>query len=172
MNLGKTTPVVLEGCLWESAPGFFTRGCFFFFFFFFLCVWGDCFWFGFLLSLSPVCAGCYPFDRQCIGVQPVCASQEMVAMCRDHSQCLVAGPLTMASTLGLVAQAMPDCRALGSDSDPQAGVKCAQSLRQWQHQGMCVTWGVRAMCALHCDNAVPSSVIMTEVTRAAGGACS
>ena len=31
-----------------------------------------CFWFGCLLSLSSVCAGCYPFDRDCAGVWPVC----------------------------------------------------------------------------------------------------
>ena len=67
-------------------------------------------------------------------------------MGRAGSQCLVAGPLTMARTQGKVAQAAPSCRALGRGSDPQAGVGGTQSIWQWQWQwqGMSVPRGVRA----------------------------
>ena len=63
-----------------------------------------CFWFACLLSLSSVCAGCYPLDRG-TGVQPVCTSREMDAVGR-------------ARTYGEIVQAAPGCRALGSGSDP------------------------------------------------------
>jgi len=49
----------------------------------------------------------------------------MEAMDRANSQCLVAGPLTVARTCGKVAQAAPSCRALGSSRDPQAGIGSA-----------------------------------------------
>ena len=60
------------------------------------------------------------------------ASREMEGMGRASSQGLVAGPLTVARTHGNKAQVLPHCRALGSNSDPQAGVGGAWSLRQWQ----------------------------------------
>ena len=46
--------------------------------------------------------------------------QEMEAMGRASSQCLVAGPLTMGRACGEVVQVAPSCRALVSGSDPQA----------------------------------------------------
>ena len=49
---------------------------------------------------------------------------EMKAMGRACSQCLIAGPLTVVKTCGELTQAAPGCRALGSSSDPQAGVGC------------------------------------------------
>ena len=52
-------------------------------------------------------------------------------MDRDSSQCLVAGPLTVAGIHGEVAQVAPNCRTLGSDSDLQADVGRAQSIWQW-----------------------------------------
>ena len=68
----------------------------------------------------------------------------MEAVGRASSQCLVAGPLTVVRTYGKVAQAAPSFRVMGSGSDPQAGVGSAQSLWQWQQQGMYVPRGVRA----------------------------
>ena len=49
-------------------------------------------------------------------------------MGRSSSQCLVAGPLTVARTCREVVQAVPGCRDLGSGSDPQGAVGGAQSL--------------------------------------------
>ena len=64
-------------------------------------------------------------------------------MDRAHSQCLVAGPLTLSRTYREVVQAAPGCRVLGSGRDPLGGAGGAQSLWQWQQQGMCVPRGVR-----------------------------
>ena len=74
---------------------------------------------------------------------PLSASREMEAMDRASSQCLVAGPLTVARTCGKMAPAALSFRALGSDSD-QACVGSAWSMKQWQQQGRCVPRGVRA----------------------------
>ena len=52
----------------------------------------------------------------------------MEAVDRASSRCLIAGPLTVARTHGKVVQVVPHCRALGSSSDPQAGVGGAQSV--------------------------------------------
>ena len=68
----------------------------------------------------------------------MCASREMEAMGRARSQCLVAGPFTVAWTHGKVEQAAPICRALASDNDLQADVDGAQSIWQWQKQGVCI----------------------------------
>ena len=57
-----------------------------------------CFWCGCLLSLSLVCAGCCPLDREYACIWSVFASREMEAMGRAYSQCLVAGPLTAERT--------------------------------------------------------------------------
>ena len=46
----------------------------------------------------------------------------MEAMGRTSSQCLVTGPLTVVRTLDEVVQVAPGFKALGSGSDPQAGV--------------------------------------------------
>ena len=86
------------------------------------------------------------------------------------SQCLFAGPLTVARTHGQVMQGAISCRALGSDSD-SAGVGIAQSIWQWQQQGRCVPRRVRATTN-GARFAVPSSVPISEVTGAAGGTCS
>ena len=86
-----------------------------------------CFWFGCFLSLSSVCAGCYPLDEGCATVWPALSSRKMEAMGRACSQCLVARPLTMVRTCGKVVQAAPGCRALASGSDPQGGVGSTQS---------------------------------------------
>ena len=108
--------------LYESAPGYFEKAYSLFFF------WLEgCLWFGCLLSLFSVCAGCYPHA----GVQPVCTSREMEARSRASSQCLIAGPLTVARTHGEVAPAAPVCSALGSSDDPQAVVGITQSIWQW-----------------------------------------
>ena len=64
-------------------------------------------------------------------------------MGQASTQCLVAGPLSVARTLRKVAQAAPSCGALGSDSD-QACVGGAWSTWQWQQQGGCVPREVRA----------------------------
>ena len=62
-------------------------------------------------------------------------------------QCLVAGPLTVAEIHGEVAQAALGCRALGRVNDPQTDVGGAQTIWQWQKQGVCVPRGMRAtMC--------------------------
>ena len=140
-ELRKNKYCILGGLfICESAPGQFMRVYFFFFFFFLL---EGCFWFGCLLSLSSVCAGCYLLDRVCAGVQLARVSKEREAVGRACSHCLVAGPLTVVRTCGEMAQAAPGCRALGSGSDPQAGVGSAQSLWQWQQQGSCIPRGVR-----------------------------
>ena len=72
-------------------------------------------------------------------------------MCRENeakgrasSECLVAGLLTVARTCRKVAQATPSYRALGSGNEPQADLGGAQSIWQWQWQGVCVPRGVRA----------------------------
>ena len=66
----------------------------------------------------------------------MCASREMEAIGRNSS--VVAGPFTVSRTHGKVVQAAPSCRALGSGSDPQAGVDDTWSVWQWQQQGVCV----------------------------------
>ena len=65
-------------------------------------------------------------------------------MSRPSSQCLVAGSFTVARTCQEVRQGAPSCNALGCDSDPQAGVGGAQSVWQWQQQGVCIPKEVRA----------------------------
>ena len=89
-----------------------------------------------------MCTGCSPFDRGCAGVPPVRASWEMAAKGRACNQGLVAGSLTVVRTYGEVAQAAPGFTALRCGSDPQADVGRAQSLLQWQQQGMCIPRGV------------------------------
>ena len=76
-------------------------------------------------------------------------------------------PLTVARILGKMAQAAPSCRALGSDSDLQAGVGtfgsgsrgCVHSQGSESNNG----W---------CSLAMPSCVLTSEVTGATGRACS
>jgi len=87
-----------------------------------------------------VYAGCHP----CAGLWPACDSREMEAMGRASSQCLVAGPLTVARTCREVAQASPGFRALGHGNDFQAGVGNAQTTWQWQQPGVCIPREVRA----------------------------
>ena len=65
-------------------------------------------------------------------------------MDRASSQCLVAGPLTVARNLGKMVYAAPICRALGNGSDSQAGRGSVQSIWQGQQWGMFVLRGVRA----------------------------
>ena len=72
------------------------------------------------------------------------ASREMESMGRAGSQCLVAGPLTVARTHGKVVQASPSFRALRSASDPQTGLAGAQSFWPWQWQGMGISMGMKA----------------------------
>ena len=67
-------------------------------------------------------------------------------------------------------QAAHDCRTLGSSSDPQEGVGSAQSIWQWQQQGMCIP---RRMSNNGWQSAeMPYSVLTPEVTGASGGTCS
>ena len=82
--------------------------------------------------------GVIPLDRGYAGVWTALASRNMKAMVRICSQCLVDGPLTVARKHGEVVQAAPGYRALGSGSDPQAGVGSAQGVGQTQQQGMCI----------------------------------
>ena len=89
-------------------------------------------------------------------------------MSRASSQCLVTGPLTVARTHRKVVQAAPSCRALGSGSDPQAGVGSAQSIWQWQQQGVCIFMGVRATLMVWGYNDLLCAT--SEVTGATGGA--
>ena len=56
------------------------------------------------------------------------ASREREAVGRACSQCLVAGPLTVARTHRKVEQAAFGCSAPGSGNDSQAGVASTQSL--------------------------------------------
>ena len=86
----------------------------------------------------------------------------MGAFGRACSQCLVARPLKVVKAGVEVAQATPSCRALGSGSDPQAGVGDTQSLH-WQQQGMCVTRNMRDKNEW-CLVAVLSSTMTPEVT--------
>ena len=79
----------------------------------------------------------FSLDAFCLFPQCVQAVISLVeGVGRDCSQCLVTGPLTVERTHRDVAQAAPGGRALGSDSDPQGGASRAQSLWQWQQQGM------------------------------------
>ena len=73
----------------------------------------------------------------------MCASREMEAIVRACNQCQVTGPLTLVRTSVKVVQAASSCGALGSGSDPQAGIGGTQSLWLWQQQGMCIPRGVR-----------------------------
>ena len=61
------------------------------------------------------------FHRGWSSVRPVLASRKMEATDNGYSQCLVAGPFTVARTHREVAQAAPGCSALGSGGDPQGG---------------------------------------------------
>ena len=83
----------------------------------------SCFWFGYLLSLSTVYVDCYPFDSGYAGVWPMHASREMEAKGMASI-----GPLIGVRTYGEVMQVAPCCRALESDSDPQASTGGSQRL--------------------------------------------
>ena len=72
-------------------------------------------------------------------------SRKMKAMHKASNQCLVARPMTVARNCGEVAQFTPGYRVLASSSDPQGGIGGAQSLWQWQQQGICIARGLRAM---------------------------
>ena len=100
----------------KRAPGYFVRVSYYF--------WHEgCFWFPCLLSLSSVCASCYPH------VQPACASRAMEAMGWGHSHCLVAGPLTVVKTCGEVVQSLSGWKVLWSltlSAQPQP-----EHLRLW-----------------------------------------
>ena len=85
-------------------------------------------------------------------------------MGRVSSQCLVAGPLTVARTCGKVAQAAPSCTTLGSDSD-QVGVGSIWSIWQWQQQGRCVPRGVRAATG---SGRLPCPLLYHPLTGATG----
>ena len=65
-----------------------------------------------------------------------CVSREKEAMGRAGSQCLVAGVLIVARICRKVAQDTPSCRALGRGNEPQADLGSAQSIWQWQWQGV------------------------------------
>lgn len=65
-------------------------------------------------------------------------------MDRVSTQCLVAGPLTVARTCSKVPQATPSCRAPGSVNEPQADLGSAWNIWQWQWQGVSVPRRVRA----------------------------
>lgn len=93
-------------------------------FFFFLV-----FCFGYLLSLSLVCAGYYPHG-------PECFSWEMEAMGRTSNQWLLAGLLTVARICRKLAQATPCCRTLGSGNEAYADLHGSQILCQWKQQGV------------------------------------
>ena len=84
-----------------------------------------------MLPLSSVHADCYP-----LGEGAACASREMKATGRGGSQCLIAGPLTVAKMAGSWAWATSSCMALGGGSDPQAGVCGIGAIWQWQQQGV------------------------------------
>ena len=133
-----------------------------------------CFWFGCLLSLSSVCAGCYPLE-ECGNLWPTHASREMEAMGRACSYFLVAGPLTVVRICGEVVQPAPGCRALGSYSDPQGIVGgTPEPLAVATAGHVCSQWseGNNRWHLLSCRVAVPYSVETTEATTTTGGACS
>ena len=89
---------------------------------FFCCCCEICFWFGFLLSLSLACAGCYPLERGCAGVQPTHASRKVGATGCIFSWSPVAEPLIVAATLKRWWKCTTPCfRALGSGRKPQGG---------------------------------------------------
>ena len=58
----------------------------------------DCFWFGYLLSLSSVSAGHYPLDRGCAGVELLSVFREVEAMGSTCRCSLVARPLAVVRT--------------------------------------------------------------------------
>ena len=74
----------------------------------------------------------------------------------------------MARTHGEVGKAAIGCRALGSVSDPLAGVGSAQSIWQWQQQRVCIFMGVRATLMVWGYNDLLCAT--SEVTGATGGA--
>ena len=95
VSFGRTTTIVLYGYLYVRVPWLFCEGLlFFFFFFFFFFLLEGCFWFG-LYCLFPQCVQAVNPLIGGAGVWPVYVSQEMEAMGRCCSQCLVAGPLTV-----------------------------------------------------------------------------
>ena len=57
-------------------------------------------------------------------------------MGRASSQCLVVGLLTVARTCRKMVQDTPSCKALGSGNELQADLDRAQSIWQWQWQGV------------------------------------
>ena len=85
-------------------------------------------------------------------------------MGRASSQCLVA------RTQGKVAQAAPNCRALGSDSY-QTAVGRAQSIWHGHEQGGCVPRGV-SITGWYSVQCTDLFFAASEVTGAAGGTCS
>ena len=142
MSLGNTSTVILEDYLYmgkalSSLWELIIYVCIYLF-------WCEgYFWFGCLPSLSLVCAGCYPSA----GIRPVLASGEVDTMGRASSPCLVAGPLTVARTLGEVAQAPPGGRALESGSDTLGGIFGTQGVWQWQQQSQ-QQWQQQCVCIL------------------------
>ena len=109
-----------------------------------------------------MCAGCYPLDRV------LHVYRKMEAVGRASSQCLIAGPLTVARTHRKLVQTSSSCQALRSGSDPQAGIGDTQDI--WQWQVMSIPKGVRSAQVVHSCNA--SSVPPSEVTGVEVGVCS
>ena len=61
-----------------------------------------------------------------------------------NSRCLFAGLLTVSRTCRKVAQPTPSCKALRSGNEPHSDLGSAQSIWQWQWQGVWVPRRVRA----------------------------
>ena len=91
---------------------------------------------------------------------------EMSSTCRQHS---VARPLAVVRTCGEVrVQAAPDCRALGSGTDPQGRRGSVQILWQWQQQGACIH---REGQGNQWHSVAGPSLATSAVTSTMGGAC-
>lgn len=82
-----------------------------------------CFWFVCLLSLTSVCAGPYPINREYADVCPCHASREVGTMGGACMQCLAAGPLAVLPPYGVVGQQLH----LLQDSQ-----QCEQHPRCWR----------------------------------------
>ena len=84
-------------------------------------------------------------------------------MDRASNQCLVAGPLTVTRVCKKIAQDAPSCRALGSSSDPQAGVEVAWRIWQLQWQSMCFSRAVRETTVVLSCSAPLHAVLYSEL---------
>ena len=152
--------------------------------FIYLFIWLECyFWFGCLLSLSSVCAGCYPLDSKCAGFIP------LIVLVLVYGPQLLWGkwrqwavPEASTGTLTVLsmwwAQASPDWKALGSGSDPQGDEVTPRDIGRGSGRACVfqVEWGqwVALSCSalLHGDPGVTGlQVVLVHGTHSGGMLC-